>query len=59
MRVRQQQHVRSGKLDPEKQWVEYSEAKASATKDDLRNTERQHVERHDPSGNIYGGGNGR
>jgi hypothetical protein len=59
LRVRQQQHVRSGKLDPEKQWVEYSEAKASATKDDLRNTERQHVERHDPSGNIYGGGNGR
>ena len=59
LRVRQQQHVRSGKLDPEKQWVEYSEAKASATKDDLRNTERQHVERHDPSGNIYRGGNGR
>ena len=59
LRVRQQQHVRSGKLDPEKQWVEYSEAKPSATKDDLRNTERQHVERHDPSGNIYRGGNGR
>ncbi len=29
------------------------------TVDDLRNTEKQHMERHDPSGNIYGGGNGR
>ncbi len=59
LRIRQQQHVSTGRLDPEKQWVEYSEAKPSATKDDLCSTEKRHVERHDPSGNIYRGGNGR
>ena len=59
LRARQQQHVRDGRLNPEKQWVEYSPAKPIASKDDLRNTEKKHIERHNPSGNKTGGGNGR
>jgi hypothetical protein len=59
LRKRQQEHVRSGKLDPERQFVQYSEARETATKDDLCRTEVEHIARHHPSGNTTKGGNGR
>jgi hypothetical protein len=59
LRVRQQQHARDGKLDTEKQFVQYGKARPDATKDDLCNTERKHIATHSPSGNKTKGGNGR
>lgn len=59
LRKRQQEHVRNGKLNTDKQYVQYKEAKPDATKDDLLKTEKEHIKRHNPSGNAYEGGNGR
>jgi len=59
LRKRQQEHARNGKLNTENQYVAYKEAKANATKDDLLNTEKDHIKRHNPSGNKTEGGNGR
>ena len=59
LRKRQQEHARTGKLDTDKQYVQYGAAKASATKDDLCKTEVDHIARHKPSGNTTKGGNGR
>jgi len=59
LRKRQQEHVRTGTLDPERQYVCYSAAKPDASKDDLCRTEKAHIARHQPSGNKTKGGNGR
>ncbi|HOE91388.1 MAG TPA: GIY-YIG nuclease family protein [Candidatus Cloacimonadota bacterium] len=59
LRKRQQEHERNGKLDTKSQTVACKEAKADASKDDLCNTERDHIKRHNPSGNKTKGGNGR
>ena len=59
LRVRQQQHARDGKLNPSTQDVHYSIAKSSATKDDLCETEKDHIKRNKPSGNKTKGGNGK
>jgi hypothetical protein len=59
LRRRQQEHSRNGKLDTDKQNVAYSVAKADAQKDDLLKTEKDHIKRHNPSGNKTEGGNGR
>lgn len=59
LRKRQQEHARTGKLDTDKQYVQYSAAKADASKDDLCKTEVGHIARHKPSGNTTKGGNGR
>lgn len=59
LRKRQQEHARNGKLDTNEQKVAYSVAKPDATKDDLLKTEKDHIKRHNPSGNTYEGGNGR
>ena len=48
LRVRQQQHARDGKLDTSKQDIHYSVAKDGATKDDLCNTEKEHIKRKKP-----------
>ncbi len=59
LRKRQQEHVRNGKLNPDKQKVQFKESKSDATKEDLLKTEQEHIKRHSPSGNTYKGGNGR
>lgn len=59
LRKRQQEHVRSGKLDTSKQNVEYSTAKKDATREQRRQTEKDHIKRHNPQGNKTIGGNGR
>jgi hypothetical protein len=59
IRKRQQEHARSGKLDITTTKVVYAEAKANATKDDLCNTEKAKIIKHQPSGNTTEGGNGR
>lgn len=59
LRKRQQEHARDGKLDTSTQKVAYSTSKPNATKDNLLKTEKEHIKRHDPSGNTYAGGNGR
>lgn len=59
LRKRQQEHARAGKLDTNTQYVQFSEAKPDATKDDLCNTEVSHISRHNPTGNTTKGGNGR
>lgn len=59
LRKRQQEHAREGKLDTNTQYVQYSEAKPDANKDDLCNTEVRHITRHKPTGNTTKGGNGR
>jgi hypothetical protein len=59
LRTRQQQHARDGKLDTDKQYVQYSAAKSGASKADLCKTEVNHIARHKPSGNTTKGGNGR
>lgn len=59
LRTRQQQHARSGKLDTDTQFVRFAEARDDATKDDLCQTEIDHIARHHPSGNTTRGGNGR
>jgi len=59
LRVRQQQHVRCGKLDPETQYIRFAVAREDATKDDLCQTEIDHIARHNPAGNTTRGGNGR
>jgi hypothetical protein len=59
LRVRQQQHAREGKLDTTKQFVQYGVARVDASKDELCQTERDHIARHRPSGNKTKGGNGR
>ena len=59
LRKRQQEHARSGKLDINNQYVQYGVAKSTASKDDLLQTEKEHIARHNPSGNTTKGGNGR
>jgi len=59
LRKRQQEHVRDGKLDTNKQYVQYGVAKRTVTKGHLRETEVVHIARHKPSGNTTKGGNGR
>ena len=59
LRVRQQQHMRDGKLDLAIHDVHYSVAREGATKDDLCDTEKAHIKRKKPSGNKTIGGNGR
>jgi hypothetical protein len=59
LRVRQQQHAREGRLDTRTQFVQYGIARPDATKDDLCQTERDHIARHKPPGNKTKGGNGR
>lgn len=59
LRVRQQQHAREGKLDLSKQDVHYSVARVDATKDDLCDTEKDHIKRKKPTGNKTKGGNGK
>lgn len=59
LRRRQQEHHRTGKLDLSKQKVAYSVCKDEATKDDLLRTEKKQIKRHNPTGNITKGGNGR
>jgi hypothetical protein len=58
LRVRQQQHARTGQLDTTKHVVQYTVARPDATKDDLCRTEQCHIARHSPSGNKTKGGNG-
>ncbi len=58
VRTRQQQHARSGKLDPDKHWVIYTTLK-TLSKVALRMIEKEHIKRHNPSGNTCKGGNGR
>jgi hypothetical protein len=59
LRKRQQEHARTGKLDTDKQLVQYGVAKPDASKGDLCQTEVDHIARHKPSGNKTKGGNGR
>lgn len=59
LRRRQQEHRAAGTLNLRQQRIEYKEAKLSASRDDLCNTERKHIARHQPTGNTYRGGNGR
>ncbi|WP_434528783.1 hypothetical protein [Vibrio sp. K4] len=59
LRVRQQQHARDGKLNTSTHDVHYSVARNSATKDDLCETEKDHIKRNKPSGNKTKGGNGK
>jgi hypothetical protein len=59
LRRRQQEHVRSGRLNTDQQFVRYREAKETASKTDLCRTEAEHILRHNPSGNKTRGGNGR
>lgn len=59
LRKRQQEHARTGKLDTDKQYVQYGASKSGASKDDLCKTEVNHIARHKPSGNTTKGGNGR
>ena len=59
LRKRQQEHARNGKLNPETQYVQYSSSKKDASKDDLLQTEKDHIARHNPKGNTTKGGNGR
>lgn len=58
VRTRQQQHARSGKLDPEKHWIVYTTMK-ELSKHALRAIEKAHISRHAPPGNTCKGGNGR
>lgn len=59
LKKRQQEHARNGKLDTSKQYVEYSKSKEDATREERRQTEKDHIKRHNPSGNKTQGGNGR
>ncbi|HEX5344586.1 MAG TPA: GIY-YIG nuclease family protein [Duganella sp.] len=59
LRKRQQEHLRSGKLDTNRQNVHYSAARSGVDKAALCATEVKHIERHKPSGNTTKGGNGR
>ena len=59
LRKRQQEHERTGKLDTERQYVQFSTTKPDANKNDLCSTEINHISRHKPSGNTMKGGNGR
>lgn len=59
LRKRQQEHARDGKLNIDKQYVQYATAKSTASKDDLCKTEVDHIARHKPYGNTTKGGNGR
>ncbi|CAK0749994.1 GIY-YIG domain-containing protein [Gammaproteobacteria bacterium] len=59
LRKRQQEHTRSGKLDTDKQYVQYGVAKDTASTNDRRKTEVNHIARHAPPGNTTKGGNGR
>ncbi|RFP15125.1 hypothetical protein D0T25_18480 [Duganella sp. BJB488] len=59
LRKRQQEHQRSGKLDPGRQNVQFSVARPGADKAALCATEVNHIARHNPSGNSTKGGNGR
>lgn len=59
LRKRQQEHLRSGKLDTTRQNVLYSVARPGVDKAALCATEVKHIDRHKPSGNTTKGGNGR
>lgn len=59
LRKRQQEHARAGKLDTNKQSIQFATAKPDATKDQLCETEKAHIAKHNPSGNTTKGGNGR
>jgi hypothetical protein len=59
LRKRQQEHARNGKYNPETQNVQYSTARKDASKDNLLQTEKDHISRHKPKGNTTAGGNGR
>jgi len=59
LKKRQQEHARNGKLNTDKQYVQYGEAKNTASTDDRRRTEVNHIARHNPPGNTTKGGNGR
>jgi len=59
LRKRQQEHVRSGKLNTESHYVRYGEAREDSNFAERRRTEQEHIQRHNPSGNTYKGGNGR
>lgn len=59
LRKRQQEHAREGRYDPRTQYVQYGIAKSGSTKDDLLQTEKNHISRHKPKGNTTAGGNGR
>ncbi|WP_158301768.1 GIY-YIG nuclease family protein [Paenibacillus mesophilus] len=59
LRRRQQQHVSSGKLILDTMYIQYAVIKPEATKDDMLNTEKDHIKRHSPEGNKTKGGNGR
>jgi len=59
LRVRQQQHARDNKLNIDIQFVEYAIKREHATKNDLCQTEIQHIDKHKPKNNKTKGGNGR
>lgn len=59
IRKRQQEHTRSGKLNPDTQYVQYGTCRDGSSKDTMLQTEKNHIKRHKPSGNSTGGGNGR
>ena len=59
LRQRMGQHKAGGTLNLKKDAVEYREARDGATKDDLCHTEVKHIEKHQPPGNTYRGGNGK
>jgi len=59
LRTRQQQHARDGKLDTNRHYVQYAEAREGSNKEQLCQTEVDHIARHKPSGNTTKGGNGR
>lgn len=59
IRKRQQEHAREGKLNPVEQRIAWAQARSNATRESLLKTEKDHISRHNPSGNTYKGGNGR
>jgi len=56
---RQQEHVRSGRLNLKTMRIEFSPVSPTASETDLCRTERAHIERYRPRGNKHPGGNGR
>lgn len=59
LRTRNMQHQTSGKFDPNSQTIEYGRCREGTSRDDWCRTERAHIEKHNPPGNTYRGGNGR
>lgn len=59
IRKRQQEHAREGNLNPVEQQIVWAQARSDATRESLLQTEKDHIGRHNPSGNTYKGGNGR